>query len=219
MKILFLDQSGQLGGAELCLADIAQYFSETCLVGIFEEGAFPDYLRQRNIPVDVLTSRPLQVKKDSGLLTGLKSLKRLVPLIRTVIQLSQNHDLIYANTQKALVVGAIASRFSRKPLVYHLHDIISADHFSAVNRRLIVTLANQASLVIANSQSSLNEFVQAGGRSDRIHVVYNGFRLETYANCTNQQVHLPEDKTRIDHKEKEGNTLRRDKKYWPRMYQ
>ena len=40
---------------------------------------------------------------------------------------SYAYDLIYANTQKALVVGAISSAISRRPLVYHLHDILSLE--------------------------------------------------------------------------------------------
>jgi glycosyltransferase involved in cell wall biosynthesis len=101
-----------------------------------------------------------------------------------VVQLSQDYDLIYANTQKALVVGAIASLLSQRPFVYHLHDIVSPDHFSATNRRIIITLANHAALIIANSQASRDAFIQAGGRSDRIHIVYNGFRTQDYVDRT-----------------------------------
>lgn len=180
MRILFLDQSGQLGGAELCLADIAQYFGKTCLAGVFESGDFPDYLQQRGVPTNVLSGQPLQMRKQSGLLTGIKSLKRLIPLIKTAAQLSQAYDVVYANTQKALVVGAIASYLSRTPLVYHLHDIVSPEHFSRLNRQIIVTLANRAVLVIANSEASRTAFVAAGGRADRVHVVYNGFDLRKY---------------------------------------
>ncbi|MEM8810257.1 MAG: glycosyltransferase [Cyanobacteria bacterium P01_G01_bin.38] len=191
MKILFLDQSGKLGGAELCLADIAQSFNQlapsSSLVGVFAEGVFPEYLRDRNIPVKILTDQTLRVQKASSLLAGLKSLNRLIPLIANVTQLSKPYDLIYANTQKALVVGAIASLFSRRPLVYHLHDIVSPEHFSATNRRIIITLANQAVLVIANSQASRDAFVQAGGRADLVQVVYNGFCPKNYANCLDDQ--------------------------------
>ncbi|NET30782.1 MAG: glycosyltransferase family 4 protein [Cyanothece sp. SIO1E1] len=180
MRILFLDQSGKLGGAELCLADIAQRFRQTSLVGVFTEGTFPDYLRQLNIPVEILSDQALRVQKASGLWAGLRSLNRLLPLIAKVTQLSQNYDLIYANTQKALVVGAIASFLSRRPLIYHLHDIVSPDHFSATNRRIIVALANRAALIIANSQASRDAFIAAGGRADTVHVVYNGFRAQPY---------------------------------------
>lgn len=183
MKILFLDQSGKLGGAELCLADIAQHFGSNSRVGIFAAGTFPDYLRQLNIPVDVLTQKAIDVQKASGLLKGLTSLRQLLPLINQVSALSKQYDLIYANTQKALVVGALASFLSQRPLVYHLHDIVSPDHFSTTNRRIIITLANQAALVIANSQASRNAFIDAGGRPDHVHVAYNGFNPKTYTHC------------------------------------
>ncbi|MBT9317259.1 glycosyltransferase [Leptothoe spongobia] len=183
MRILFLDQSNKLGGAELCLADIAQQFSSTSLVGIFTEGTFPEHLRQFNIPVEILTNQTLAVQKASGLLTGFKSLNQLIPLVTKAAKLSKKYDLIYANTQKALVVGALASFLSRRPFVYHLHDIVSPDHFSTTNRRIIITLANQAALVIANSDASRNAFIQAGGRPDHIHVVYNGFHPKTYTTC------------------------------------
>ncbi|MEM6450988.1 MAG: glycosyltransferase [Cyanobacteria bacterium P01_D01_bin.105] len=180
MKILFLDQSGKLGGAELCLADIAQPFGQSSLVGVFADGDFPAKLRQLDIPVKVLTEQTLRVQKASGLLAGLKSLAQLWPLISTVVRLSRSYDLIYANTQKALVVGAIASFLGRRPFVYHLHDIVSAEHFSATNRQIIITLANRAALVIANSYASRDAFISAGGSADKLHVVYNGFAPEAY---------------------------------------
>jgi len=180
MKLLFLDQSSKLGGAELCLGDIAYPHSHSSLVAVFNEGPFPQYLRQRQIPVQTLIDETLQIQKSSGALAGFKSLNRLLPLIVKVSQLSQSYDLIYANTQKALVVGAMASLLSRRPFVYHLHDIVSPDHFSATNRRIIVALANQARLVIANSQASKQAFIEAGGRGEHVHVVYNGFCSQDY---------------------------------------
>jgi glycosyltransferase involved in cell wall biosynthesis len=181
VKILFLDQSGKPGGAELCLIDIAKPYRDNCLVGLFADGSFRHLLEQQQIPVQVLTTQAIQVRKESSLAQGLGSLSQLLPLIARVVQLSHNYDLIYANTQKALVVGALASFLSRRPLVYHLHDILSTDHFSRTNRRLAVTLANRfASLVIANSKASQAAFLEAGGRSDLTHVVYNGFEPEGY---------------------------------------
>ncbi len=183
VKILFLDQSGKLGGAELCLADIAKQTEHVRLVGVFADGTFPAYLRQLDVPVKVLTNEALQVKKTSGLPAGLRSLRQLTPLVVKVTQLSRCHDLIYANTQKALVVGAIAAFLSRRPFVYHLHDIVSPEHFSAANCRIIVALANRAALIIANSQASRDAFVLAGGKVDKLHVVYNGFDPDIYTRC------------------------------------
>jgi len=180
MNILFLDQSGKLGGAELALFDIASAYRDCCLVGLLTDGSFRELLEAQQIPVQVLTHEAIQVRKDSSLMQGIQSLKALITPVRQVVELSREFDLIYANTQKALVVGAIASFLSRRPLVYHLHDIISADHFSATNRRIIVALANRAALVIANSQASQTAFIAAGGRADITTVVYNGFKPESY---------------------------------------
>ncbi|MEH2221437.1 MAG: glycosyltransferase family 4 protein [Nostoc sp.] len=181
MRIFFLDQSGKPGGAELCLIDIAKPYSHRALVGLFADGPFKDLLQQNHIPVEVLATQAIQVRKESSLVQGLKSLGQLVPLITKVIKKAREYDLIYANTQKALVVGALASFFSRRPLVYHLHDILSTEHFSQTNLRIAINLANRcASLVIANSQASKIAFIQAGGRSDIIEVVYNGFDPKKY---------------------------------------
>ncbi|NEP56466.1 MAG: glycosyltransferase [Symploca sp. SIO2G7] len=181
MKILFLDQSGKPGGAELCLIDIAKLYRDSCLVGLFADGSFRNLLEQQQIPVQVLTTQSIQVRKKSSLVQGLASLGQLLPLITKVAQIASEYDLIYANTQKALVVGALASFFSRCPLVYHLHDILSSEHFSSTNRRLAVTFANRfASLVIVNSKATKAAFIEAGGRSESTEVVYNGFEPEKY---------------------------------------
>lgn len=181
MKILFLDQSGKLGGAELCLLDIARPYREHCFVGLLTDGPFRQLLEEHQIPVQVLASESIAVGKDSNWLNGIRSVNQIVPLITKVAILSRNYDLIYANTQKALVIGALASILSRRPLVYHLHDILSLDHFSPTNRRIAVMLANYcASLVIANSKASQTAFVEAGGRSHLTEVIYNGFEPERF---------------------------------------
>lgn len=184
MKILFLDQSGKPGGAELCLIDIAKPYRDRSLVGLFADGPFKTLLQQHQIPVEVLATQPIQVRKQSNLVQALGSLGKLAPLLAKVVQKASEHDLIYANTQKALVVGALASFLSRRPLVYHLHDILSQEHFSLTNLRVAVNLANRfASLVIANSQASQKAFVQAGGRAEITTIVYNGFEVKNYQTC------------------------------------
>lgn len=180
-KILFLDQSGRLGGAELCLLDIAKFYSDRSLVGLFADGDFRQLLEQQQIPVQVLSDRAINVRKDSSFLRGLESFTQLAPLMNQAAKLSHEFSLIYANTQKALVVGSIASLLSRRPFVYHLHDIISSEHFSSTNRRLIVWLANQfATQVITNSEASKTAFIKAGGREEIVSVVYNGFDPQQY---------------------------------------
>jgi glycosyltransferase involved in cell wall biosynthesis len=181
MKILFLDQSGKPGGAELCLIDIAKPYGDRALVGLFADGDFRKLLQQHHIPVEVLATQAIQVRKQSNLLQSLASVGQLAPLLAKVVQTAKEYDVIYANTQKALVIGALASFLARRPLVYHLHDILSLEHFSQTNLRIAVTLANRfASLVIANSQASQTAFIQAGGNAKITEIVYNGFECQNY---------------------------------------
>jgi glycosyltransferase involved in cell wall biosynthesis len=187
MKILFLDQSGKPGGAELCLLDIAREYRDRCLVCLFAEGSFCNMLEAERIPVKVLVA-PLPIQKDSNILQGLYSIGQLMPLVINVARLSRQYDVIYANTQKALVVGALVSILMQRPLVYHLHDILSTEHFSRTNQRIAVTLANRcASLVIANSQASQSAFIIAGGQKKLTQVVYNGFNPSCYQTTSSQR--------------------------------
>jgi glycosyltransferase involved in cell wall biosynthesis len=180
MKILFLDQSGQPGGAELCLLDIARPYRDQCLVALLADGPFKDLLKQQQIPVQVLAQQAVEIRKESGFLLALSRVPALLPIVSQVVKLARKFDVIYANTPKALVVGAIASLMTRRPLVYHLHDILSASHFSRTNRWIAVTLANRATLIIANSRATKAAFVEAGGRAELTHIVYNGFQPDTY---------------------------------------
>lgn len=183
MKILFLDQSGKLGGAELSLLDVATHYRDSALVALFQDGPFREQLQTRQVPVKVITTdTTLDVRKDTNLLQALSSIGQLIPLVNRVVQLSQDYDVIYANTPKAFIVGALASYRSRRPLVYHLRDIISADHFSRLNRYLLIALANSCcSLVIANSNATRQAFIQAGGRPEIAKVIYNGFNSAAYS--------------------------------------
>jgi glycosyltransferase involved in cell wall biosynthesis len=190
MKILFLDQSGKPGGAELCLLDIVRGYRDCCLVCLFSDGSFRTMLEQEQIPVKVLATS-IQVQKDSSAVRGLYSIGQLLPLAIEVVRLSRQYDFIYANTQKALVVGAIASSLSGRPLVFHLHDILSTEHFSRINQWIAVTLANRfASLVIANSQASQSAFIAAGGQAKLTQIVYNGFDLSGYRDVMSHRQRL-----------------------------
>jgi hypothetical protein len=154
--ILFLDQSGELGGAELCLADLAEFCRERCAVLLFQDGPFARLLRGKNIPVIIvpLATVAVRVGKSAGVFAYFRALPGISLLIYRAMRLAKNYDLLYANTAKALFVAAVLSFLLRKQFCFHLHDILDSDHFSALNRRLIVLLANRAQAVVANSKAS-----------------------------------------------------------------
>ena len=55
VKILFLDQSGQLGGAELSLADIVTADAICASVLLFQDGPFRKILEAKGVDVQVIS--------------------------------------------------------------------------------------------------------------------------------------------------------------------
>ncbi|HEY9824034.1 MAG TPA: glycosyltransferase [Stenomitos sp.] len=185
MKILFVDQSGDPGGAELSLMDLACTYREDCLVALFYDGLFRQLLEDQGISCQVLETQSLTVRKEGGLLQVLGNGWKFLPLVQKIAQLSREYDVVYANTPKALVVTAIAHLIEPRPLIYHLRDFLSKAHFSWFNRQLLVQLANRcATTVIANSKATQQAFIESGGNSQLTRVVYNGFVPERYERTT-----------------------------------
>lgn len=176
--ILFLDQSGELGGAELCLADLAEFCRGRSTVMLFQEGPFAALLRAKQIPVMIahLPGLAGRVNKSAGAFACLWAIPSIGLLVYRAMKSAKDFELLYANTAKALVVAAVLAFLLRKKLCFHLHDLVNSQHFSVLNRRLIVALANRADAVVANSQATAEAYKSAGGKNHRLRVIHNGFK-------------------------------------------
>ena len=181
-RILFVSYTAVLGGGELCLLDFAHAYRETSQVLLLTDGILKKRLEDLGVKVEVCqASRSLANVKVSSGLASLKSIGDLWRLGKLVAQRSKAFDLIHANNQKGFVVSAIAKLFGGAPVVWHLHDILTADIFSSTNRRIAVTLANWfATRVIVNSKATGEAFVTAGGKRELLRIVYNGFDGEVF---------------------------------------
>ncbi|MCX6970230.1 MAG: glycosyltransferase family 4 protein [Verrucomicrobia bacterium] len=181
-RILFLDQSGQPGGAELCLADIAGNYRGRSRVLLFSRGRFEEILRERDVPVSVIDApRSLSaITKEAGMGDHLRALPELAGFLGLLRKEIRDADLVYLNTAKALLYGVAAGLGLRKPAVFHLHDLLTSEHFSRLNIRLIVQAANQCTAVIANSTATAAACVAAGGKAP-VHVIPNGFDPAQFA--------------------------------------
>ena len=183
MPVVFLDQSGQLGGAELFLADLAEACSEWSRVLLLEDGPFVEMLRERGVLVETvsLPGDAKSVSKSAGLGSLLRAAPQLFAFYREVRQRVEDASLIYCNTPKAIVLGGLIAWLSRRNLVVHLHDLLTDEHFSPTNLKLLQFFARRAGLVIANSNATAETFVATGGRRAVVEVVYNGFDPELFA--------------------------------------
>ncbi|CAN5335551.1 N/A [soil metagenome] len=188
-KILFVDQSGQLGGAELCLADLARHYGPRAAVLLLADGPFAEQLRNQRIKVEIL---PLpgslaRLTKKASPLQAVSALPSAAGHLLAIRREFSGAGVIYLNTAKALLYGAAANFLSSRPAIFHLHDLLSPKHFSAMNIRLMVGAANRMQAVIANSQATADSFVAAGGRV-KTHVIPNGFDPQPFDAVTPEEM-------------------------------
>lgn len=188
-SILFVDQSGQLGGAELCLADIAEGYRDHAEVLLLSPGPFAEFLRKRGIATSVHALPPAlaEITKSASVSTLAAAMPAGAAYLLRLRRKLKRFDLVYLNTAKALLFGVASSALSGKKRVFHLHDILDRQHFSGANIRLLIGAANQTDAVIANSEATAAAFREAGGRAST-HVVPNGFDPEIFSQVDQQKV-------------------------------
>ncbi len=176
-RILAVDQSGVLGGAELSLLEIVKALRSRIEVILFDDGPFRTALDKAGVSVEVLDAGALRsVRKQGGSLPKGAALKGLLSLVRATAKRARSAQVIYANTQRAMVIGAVAGKLAKRPVVWHLRDIVSPEHFGGKQLAIIKWCARLGlTHVIANSAASARAFAELTHFDDkRIDVVFNG---------------------------------------------
>jgi glycosyltransferase involved in cell wall biosynthesis/VanZ family protein len=179
-QVLFIDQTGRLGGAELMLLDIAAARAADSEVALFQDGEFRIALENAHVKTRVfkLNEEASAVDKQAGLGSVLGTIPAIFDLTLQIAQAARAFDVVYANTAKSLIIGGPAARLAGRPLIFHLHDIIADGHFSSLNQKALILCANYcARKVIANSEATKAAFIACGGRADLCVVVPNGFQI------------------------------------------
>ena len=175
-RLLFVEHTGALGGAELSLLDIAEAHRESGTVALLEDGPFRDALERRGVTVRVIEAGASLrgVKKGSGLpgVSVLLAFGRAALRLRSA---AHQRDVLYANSPKSMLVSVMASIATRRRVVWHLRDILGREHFSQMNIGLLTRIANRrVARVIANSQATADAFIASGGHATLVRVVHNG---------------------------------------------
>jgi glycosyltransferase involved in cell wall biosynthesis len=176
-RVLFLTHTGALGGAELSLLDIARAQPDSGTVMLLADGPFRERLAAAGLHVKLLPAGAalLAVRREASL-ASIGATGPALRLVRELAHAAKPYDLLYANSEKAFVVAALAGAIARRPVIWHLRDVLCDAHFSALNIRVVVLLANTlAARVIANSNATAEAFVRAGGKARKVCVVHNGF--------------------------------------------
>lgn len=177
-RVLLVSHAAEMGGAEQGLLDLARHIGPShCDVLLFADGPLRPALERRGIAVRVLSAGRvlLGVRRGGAMARALVAVPAALELGTRLARIAGAYDLIYANSQKAAAVALLASAITRHKVIWHLHDILSADHFGWLQRHAMAFLSKHfARAVIVVSAAARDAFVASGGTQAGLHIIHNG---------------------------------------------
>ncbi len=200
MKVVYLNPSGQLGGAELALLDLFASLREAepewslhLIAGA--EGPLIARAEKLGVSACVLPFPDALAKLgDAGAggnagtqLSRASLLKKLFragsPVIRYVAELRRvldelRPDLVHTNGFKMHVIGARALKTSSTPLVWHVRDYVGQRPLMA---RLLRWHRQRPAAIVTNSRSVAEDVRRVCGEELKIYPVLDAIDLEKFA--------------------------------------
>ena len=159
VRVLALDQSGGLDEAEVSLLNVASHLKESVEVVLFDDGPFRLALEEAGVAVDVLDAPALYGVTGRVGPPKSRTLSGLVSLVRETVKRARHVDVIYANTPRTMLVGALAGMVVRRPVVWHLRQSVGADPLGRAQRLALKWCARVAlDRAIADSAASKRAF-------------------------------------------------------------
>jgi glycosyltransferase involved in cell wall biosynthesis len=164
-RVLFLDHTAAMSGGEIALLNLLRFLDPEKVqpvVVLGAEGPLAEKLRAiAETHVLPLSSRVAAQKKDKlgigtlfrvrDVFAALAYIWRLAAFIRR-----QKIRLVHTNSLKADVIGGLAARLSRCPVVWHVRDRIEDDYLPWPVVRIFRLLSRAIpNYVIANSRATL----------------------------------------------------------------
>jgi glycosyltransferase involved in cell wall biosynthesis len=178
MKVLFLNQTGEMSGAERALHDFLEGrpAGVDAVVACPAAGPLAGSVRDVGVAVAVVPEVRLSFRlhpwrTGRGLAELTHSALEFVRLAR-----GQGADLVHANSSRAGLVAALAASLGGPPVLVHLHDCLPQSSAGRLTRRLI---RGAAEVVVANSTYAAASFGNAGSRA-RIRVVHYSVDAERF---------------------------------------
>ncbi len=185
-SILYVNPFGAIGGAEKCLLGLLECLDRTRFQPALVapgNGILAETIAQMQVPYEPLDLPPrlqrlsLRGQRSSAVrgATALPQFIRFVAALAGSIRAAKP-SLIHTNGLKAHVAGAIAGRLSRVPVVWHLHDFLTAGCWEY----LIARLGRQcAERIITNSEAVKRHAADLGATN--VVAIHNGIDLQSYS--------------------------------------
>jgi glycosyltransferase involved in cell wall biosynthesis len=185
LRVLYLNPTVAIGGAERSLLELVAGVGRDRvepLAACIAEGPLPEALREAGARVVLNPFPAFALKIGRGSILG----KILAPLAAVAVlphvfrlaRLARREgiDILHTNGLKSHVVGSLASLLARRPVVWHVRDVLRP----GLTRRAFGILARwTAARVVANSRATAAAF--PGLAPPRLRVVYNGLDAARYS--------------------------------------
>jgi glycosyltransferase involved in cell wall biosynthesis len=187
LRVLFVNPGRHMGGAEeslLLLIEGLRLRDVAPTVAMFADGPFAARLVSRDVPVvflNVATSvrRATRYQSATSLAgtawLGAKSIPGVARL--TAMIKRAQPDLIHTNGLKAHLLGGIAGRLARRPVVWHLRDFPPDGFAGGLLKRAARSLPE---VVLANSDAVARAIKKPGAERPRVLRLYNPVDLERF---------------------------------------
>lgn len=165
VRVVVLDHTAELGGAELALVRLCAALDPArvqVVVVLFAEGPLVARLRAAGADVRVLPLARSIATTDRhaagrSVLHAVASAAATLPFVVRLARLVRalDADVVHATSLKADLLALPAARWARRPLVWHVHDRISADYLPAgLARALRWTARHGPAHVVVNSRAT-----------------------------------------------------------------
>lgn len=173
MRVVLLITKGEVGGAQTHVIELCGALRDRCdflvLIGGCEQSPLRDTLMSMNIRVESVKALSNKVSPPS-----------LIANVRQVAGYARSWgaDVIHVHSAVAAVVGRIAGRLTRIPVVYTVHGFAFKPEFPLARRVFAFTgerlLAPFSKHVICVSPAERDLTLQLGVPASRVSVINNG---------------------------------------------
>ncbi|WP_176168755.1 glycosyltransferase family 4 protein [Krasilnikoviella flava] len=162
--MVVVDHTAALGGGELALLRLAAELDPRRVelrAIVLDDGPFVARLRAAGVRTVVVRAGARSRVMDRHALAGSwRAVLAVGETVRLVVRVAgvlrrADADVVHTNSLRADVVGLLAARWCRVPVVWHVHDRVAPDYLPSTAVRLLRALARRGPrAVVANSRAT-----------------------------------------------------------------
>jgi glycosyltransferase involved in cell wall biosynthesis/uncharacterized protein involved in exopolysaccharide biosynthesis len=165
LRVMYFDHTAMLGGGEVALLNLIRKVDRAHvhpLVVLGCDGPLANELRSiAEVHILALPDEVRRAPKDQLSFRTLLQVGQFFQAawyVRTLVRfIRQNRiDIVHTNSLKADILGGVAARIARTPLIWHIRDRIENDYLPAPVVKIVRVLARLVpTIIVANSAATM----------------------------------------------------------------